>query len=117
MNQYLNEFFDLSPELLTLADRCEEQCRAVFGRIDDIAAYNEAKVLAAFGRHKISAAHLTGSNGYGYDDLGRDTLDKVFADVFEAEDALVRHTFVSGTHALGTVLLALLEPGDTMLPS
>lgn len=115
MNEYLTEFFDLSPELLTLADRCEEQCRAVFGRIDDIAAYNEAKVLAAFGRHKISAAHLTGSNGYGYDDLGRDTLDKVFADVFEAEDALVRHTFVSGTHALTVALFGVLRAGDRMV--
>lgn len=115
MNEYLTEFFDLSPELLTLADRCEEQCGAVFGRIDDIAAYNEAKVLAAFGWHKISAAHLTGSNGYGYDDLGRDTLDKVFADVFEAEDALVRHTFVSGTHALTVALFGVLRAGDKMV--
>ncbi len=115
MNQVLTEFFDLSPSLLQLADRCEEQCQAVFARIDEIAAYNEAKVLAAFGQHRISAAHLTGSNGYGYDDLGRDTLDKVFADVFGAEDALVRHTFVSGTHALTVALFGVLRAGDKMV--
>jgi cystathionine beta-lyase family protein involved in aluminum resistance len=115
MNEYLTEFFDLSPALLQLADQCEEQCRPVFQRIDGIAAYNEAKVLAAFGRHHISAAHLTGTNGYGYDDLGRDTLDKVFADVLGAEDALVRHTLVSGTHALTVALFGVLRAGDKMV--
>ena len=115
MNQYLSQLFPLSPELLTLADQCEEKIAPVFARIDDIAAYNEAKVLAAFNRHKISAAHLTGTNGYGYDDLGRDTLDQVFADVLGAEDALVRHTFVSGTHALTVALFGVLRTGDRMV--
>ena len=112
MNNDLTQFFDLPAGLLRQAEECEQLIRPVFERIDSIAAYNEAKVLAAFGRHKISAAHLTGSNGYGYDDLGRDTLDKVFADVMGTEDALVRHTFVSGTHALTVALFGVLRTGD-----
>ena len=115
MNQYLTGFFDLPENLLALADECEGLCAPVFRKIDEIAAYNEAKVLAAFGRHKVSAAHLTGSNGYGYDDLGRDTLDAIFAEVLGAEDALVRHTLVSGTHALTVALFGVLRPGDKMV--
>ena len=115
MNNDLTQFFDLPAGLLQQAEECEQLIRPVFERIDSIAAYNEAKVLAAFGRHKISAAHLTGSNGYGYDDLGRDTLDKVFADVMGTEDALVRHTFVSGTHALTVALFGVLRSGDRMV--
>ena len=115
MNNDLTQFFDLPAGLLWQAEECEQLIRPVFERIDSIAAYNEAKVLAAFGRHKISAAHLTGSNGYGYDDLGRDTLDKVFADVMGTEDALVRHTFVSGTHALTVALFGVLRAGDRMV--
>ena len=115
MNQYLSGFFDLPEPLLALADECEALCAPAFRKIDEIAAFNEAKVLAAFGRHKVSAAHLTGSNGYGYDDLGRDTLDQIFAEVFGAEDALVRHTLVSGTHALTVALFGVLRPGDKMV--
>ena len=115
MNQYLSGFFDLPESLLTLADECEALCAPVFRKIDETAAFNEAKVLAAFGRHKVSAAHLNGSNGYGYDDLGRDTLDQIFAEVLGAEDALVRHTLVSGTHALTVALFGVLRPGDKMV--
>lgn len=115
MNDQLTDFFDISPRLLEIAGRCEAQCRPVFERIDETAAYNEARVLAAFGRHRISAAHLTGTTGYGYDDLGRDALDKVFADALGAEDALVRHSFVSGTHALTVALFGVLRTGDTMV--
>lgn len=111
----LTQFFDLPADLLHQAEECEQLLQPVFKRIEDIAVYNEAKVLAAFGRHKISAAHLTGSNGYGYDDLGRDTLDKVYADVMGTEDALVRHTFVSGTHALTVALFGVLRTGDRMV--
>ncbi len=111
----LTQFFDLPADLLRQAEECEQLLQPVFKRIEEIAAYNEAKVLAAFGRHRISAAHLTGSNGYGYDDLGRDTLDKVFADVLGTEDALVRHTFVSGTHALTVALFGVLRTGDRMV--
>ena len=111
----LTQFFDLPADLLHQAEECEQLLQPVFKRIEEIAAYNEAKVLAAFGRHKISAAHLTGSNGYGYDDLGRDTLDRVYADVMGTEDALVRHTFVSGTHALTVALFGVLRTGDRMV--
>lgn len=93
--------YEFSPELIRLAEEAEKQCREVFRRIDGIAEYNEAKVLKAFTDHRVSAAHLVGTTGYGYDDMGRDTLDAVFAQALGAEDAIVRHNFVSGTHTDG----------------
>ena len=69
----------IQPETACAAEQAEEKCREVFRRIEDIAAYNEAKVLKAFTDHRVSAAHLVGTTGYGYDDMGRDTLDAVFA--------------------------------------
>ncbi len=107
--------YEFSPRLLSLADRAEEQCREVFRRIEDIAAYNEGKVLKAFTDHRVSAAHLLGTTGYGYDDMGRDTLDAVFAQAVGAEDALVRHNFVSGTHTLTVALFGVLRTGDTVV--
>lgn len=111
----MTNFFQIDPKLTELSKACEEECKDVFAKIDEIAAYNEAKVLSAFSKNRVSAAHLVGTTGYGYDDLGRDTLDKVFASAFDAEDALVRHNFVSGTHALTVALFGLLRPGDTLL--
>lgn len=111
----ISDFFELPPELLALSAECEGRCQPIFERIDSIAEYNEARVLAAFGRHRVSAAHLNGTTGYGYDDIGRDTLDKVFADALGAEDALVRHSFISGTHALTVALFGVLRPGDKMV--
>lgn len=86
-----------------------------FKEIDEICACNQAKVLKAFADFQVSEAHLGTTTGYGYDDLGRDTLDKIYAQVFGAEDALVRHTMISGTHALSTALFAVLRPGDVLL--
>jgi len=86
-----------------------------FKRIDEICQINTERVLKAFRDNKVSEAMLHGTTGYGYDDRGRDVLDRVFADVFGAEDALVRHTFVSGTHTLSTALFGVLRPGDTIL--
>ena len=112
MNQPLFEF---SPELLRMADAAEQSAAAAFARVDAVERHNGMKVLKAFVDHKISAAHLSGSTGYGYGDLGRDALDAVFAQTMGAEDALVRHTFVSGTHALAVALFGLLRPGDLLL--
>ena len=90
----------LSEALLLEALAAEEAVKENFQRADRVCFYNQQKVLSAFHEEKISEAHLHGSTGYGYGDMGRDSLDRVFARCLEAEDALVRHTIVSGTHAL-----------------
>lgn len=111
----MSEFFNIDKKIEEYSVRAEKEATESFGRIDEIAAYNTAKVLAAFSKNKVSEACFKGSTGYGYDDMGRDVLDKVYADIFRAEDALVRHNFVSGTHALTVALFGLLRTGDTLL--
>ncbi|MCD7859249.1 MAG: methionine gamma-lyase family protein [Firmicutes bacterium] len=86
-----------------------------FAAIDQTAEYNQTKVLAAFQKHRVSAACFTPSTGYGYDDLGRDTLEKVYAEIFHTEAALVRPQITCGTHALALALAANLLPGDELL--
>ena len=108
-------FFDIDERIIDLAGLAQDECRDQFGVIDDIAEYNGQKVLSAFIGNKVSESCMKGTTGYGYGDLGRDTLDKVFADALGAEDAVVRHTFVNGTHALSTALFGVLRTGDTML--
>ena len=95
----------------TALKRLEER----FRKIDQIAEYNQAKVLAAMQKHRVSAACFAATSGYGYDDLGRDTLEKVYADVFHTEAALVRPQITCGTHALTVALSANLLPGDELL--
>ncbi len=107
--------FEIDERILKLADKAEENCSAAFAEIDRIARINGEKVLRAFINNKVSAACMTGTTGYGYDDVGRDTLDKVYAEVMGAEDALVRHTFVSGTHALTCALFGVLRAGDKIV--
>ncbi len=111
----MNNFFDIDEKIKSLAEKSEEKCKEAFKKIDEVSAYNENKVLKAFADNRISASHLIGTTGYGYDDMGRDTLDKVFAQSFGAEDALVRHSFVSGTHALTVALFGVLRTGDTLV--
>ena len=108
-------FFQIDTRILALADQAESRCQPIFAAIDERAEYNAMKVLAAFSNHRVSETHFVGSTGYGYGDLGRDALDAVFAQIVGAEDALVRHNFVSGTHALTTALFGVLRPGDTLL--
>ena len=110
-----NPFFTFHPAISSLAQTALADCTATFQGLDDTADYNSQKVLAAFMHHRISETHLTGTTGYGYGDRGRDSLDAVFAQIMGAEDALVRHNFVSGTHAIVTALFGLLRPGDTIL--
>ncbi len=107
--------FEIDERIVKLAEKAEENCSAVFSETDRIARLNGEKVLKAFINNKVSAACMTGTTGYGYGDVGRDTLDKVYADVFGAEDALVRHTFVSGTHALTCALFGVLRAGDKLV--
>ncbi len=109
------DFFDIDPKLCETVKLAESDAREALAYADEIGEYNSQKVLAAFIKHRISDAHLKGTTGYGYDDRGRDDLDKLYATVLGCESALVRHTFVSGTHALATALFGVLRPGDIML--
>ncbi len=102
-------------DIKPLADTAEKKLAGQFAELDKICEKNTEKVLHAFHRFKVSEAMLHGSTGYGYDDRGRDVLDEIYADVFDCEDALVRHHFVSGTHVLATALYGVLRPGDTLL--
>lgn len=95
--------------------QCESELTDVFAKIDAVEAAGQAKVLAAFQQEGIALRHFAPTTGYGYDDIGRDALDRVFAASLEAEDALVRPQLTSGTHAIFMALSGLLEPGDTML--
>ncbi len=106
---------DIRPEIWALAEETEKTIRPVFDRIDETALHNTRKVMQAFQDNRVSDACFAGTTGYGYDDLGRETLDRIYAQVFGAEAALVRTGFVNGTHALTAAMYALVGPGDTIL--
>ena len=107
--------FGISEELIKLSEEVEEEIKPIFEKIQKVAECNSIKVLKAFQNNNISDMHFNQTTGYGYGDIGRDTCEKVFAEVLGAEDALVRGQFISGTHALTVTLFALLRPGDTLL--
>ena len=111
----MSDFFRIDPRIMQLAEQAEQIAAQKFAEIDANAAYNGEKVLSAFIKNRVSEPCFYGSTGYGYGDIGRETLDKVYAQVLDAEDALVRHTFVSGTHALSVALFGVLRPGDKLL--
>lgn len=114
-NTYIKENFGISEYVLNLTDKAEVKLSEQFKRVDEIAQINQLKVMKAFSDNRVSEAHFASTTGYGYDDLGRDTLDKIYAQIFDAEDALVRHNFVNGTHALSTMLFGVLRPGDLLV--
>ena len=99
----------------TLLTEAEKRCAPGFAAVDETENHNTARVLAAFRHHQVGVQHFAGTTGYGYDDAGRDTLERVFAEAFGAEDALVRPQIVSGTHALAIGFFGLLGPGDRLL--
>lgn len=109
------KFSDMKPQVFALAQEAENEIRPQFERIDRIAQQNTLKVMQAFQDNKVSDSCFAGTTGYGYDDVGREVLDKVYAQIFCTEAALVRIGFVNGTHALSTALFAMLKPGDTLL--
>ena len=111
----MKEFFKLNDKLLELDAKARELCMDTFNEIDRISMQNQHKVLAAFINNRVSEADLGISTGYGYGDRGRDNLEKVFAECMGAEDSLIRHNFVSGTHTLAVMLFGVLRPNDTML--
>lgn len=111
----MTEIFNIDPRLSELAEKAEKACAEEFARIDEIAKYNGEKVLKAFIDQSVSEPNLHGTTGYGYDDAGRDTLDRVYAQAFGTEDALVRFNFVNGTHTISTALYGILRPGDRLV--
>ena len=115
IEELLKKQFGIDPEIYKLSKKIEESIRHLFDYIDKVREYNQFKVLNAFQKNNISDSHFAGTTGYGYDDLGREALDAVYADVFNCEDALVRHNIISGTHALALCLYGVLRPGDTLL--
>lgn len=109
------EEYGIKNDILQMAKEVEKECQDTFEKIEQIEEYNSLKVLRAFQRNRISDIHFGSTTGYGYGDIGRDTIEKVFAEVLGAEDSLVRSQIISGTHALTVALFAMLRPGDTML--
>ena len=105
----------ISEKVMALAAQAQAGLRDQFDRIDSIAEENTRKVLAAFQKHRVAEAYFAGTTGYGYDDLGRDKLDEIFAELFGTEDALVRVQFVNGTHAISCALFGALKPGDILV--
>lgn len=115
MNHKINSLFNIDERIIKLAEKAEEKCTDVFRKIDECAEYNGAKLLKAFAENRVSEPCFYGSTGYGYGDVGREVIDKVYADIMETEDALVRHNFVSGTHALSVALFGVLRTGDKIV--
>ena len=103
---------DKIEKLISIA---EEQIKKQFEKIDKIAQKNSLKVLNAFQNNKVAEVHFQSTTGYGYGDIGRDTIEKIYCDIFKAEDSIVRSQFISGSHALTVTLFALLRPGDTFM--
>ena len=105
----------ISERVRALAAEAQASLRGQFDRIDAIAEENTQKVLTAFQKHRVAESYFAGTTGYGYDDIGRDKLDEIFAEIFGTEDALVRIGFVNGTHAITAALFGALRPGDVLV--
>ncbi len=105
----------ISEKIENLSNEVEEEIKEEFKKIENISTYNSLKVLKAFKDNNISEMHFNSTTGYGYGDIGRDTIEKVYSQIFKTEDALVRNQFISGTHALTVALFGMLRPNDTML--
>ena len=107
--------FGIKEEIIELSKKIEPELDVVFKKVDEIAEYNSLKVLSAFQKYNLSEMHFNGTTGYGYGDIGRDTIENIFTEIFKSEDSLVRTQLISGTHALSTAFFAILRPGDTLL--
>ena len=110
----MTDIMEHKMDIQELIDGSEKSLSKEFRKIDDIALYNQEKVLAAFQKNRVALRHFAPTTGYGYDDIGRDTLAKVFADAFSAESAIVSPLLANGSHAISTVLFGLLRPGDML---
>ena len=114
-NKFIKDNFGISDKTLKLVSEAEERIKEQFKHIENICEINQLRVMKAFADNRVSDSHFVATTGYGYDDLGRDTLDRVYADIMGAEDALVRHNFISGTHTISTALFAVLRPNDILV--
>ncbi len=115
INKFLKENYNFTDEFLTICQRADQRASEAYKRAEEVASFNSMRVLKAFSDNGVSEAHLGYTTGYGYDDLGRDTLDKIYAQVFGGEDAIVRHNIVNGTMAISSCLYGVLRPGDTLV--
>lgn len=115
MLEYMHSQFNIDYDLLRFCQNIENSLEDTFKQIDKITQYNQYKVLHAMQKNKLSDIHFAATTGYGYNDLGRDTLESIYADIFNTEDALVRPQLISGTHALYIALSGNLKPGDELL--
>lgn len=118
MNEQMKALYQemgISEEVYAYGEKVLEEIKPRFEEIDRVAEYNQCKVLKAMQEHRVSEACLLGTTGYGYNDLGRDTLEKVYASIFHTQDALVRPQITCGTHALALALFSNLRPGDELL--
>lgn len=111
----LTHKFGISEEVLSLIEKSEEAVSGLFSELDDVMAYNQYKVLDAFQKNTIRDMHFSWNTGYGYDDPGRDAIERVYADIFHTDAALVRPIIVNGTHALSLTLMGILRPGDELI--
>ena len=107
--------FGISKEIENLSIEVEKEIKPIFEKIDEISEKNSLKVLQAFQKNNLSETHLYSSTGYGIDEPGRNKIEQIYADIFKAEDAIVRTQLISGTHAIAVTLSGLLRPGDTMI--
>ena len=104
----------LNDKYIKLVNDSEKELSDIFSSIEENTFINSKKVLDAFHRDNISESDLNGTSGYGYNDIGRDKIERIFSYVLDSEDALVRTQIISGTHAISTALFAILRPGDTL---
>ena len=109
------ESFGIKKEVISLSSEVDELIKNEIEKVNEIASYNSLKVLSAFQINRVSDVHFNSTTGYGYGDIGRDTIESIYAEIFKSEDALVRSQFISGSHALTVALFAVLRPGDIML--
>lgn len=105
----------VNKDILNYVEDMEKNIKNELNMVDDIVFYNSMKVISAFNKENVSEYHFNSTTGYGYNDIGRDTIERVYSDIFKSEDALVRGQFISGTHALTVSLFGLLRPNDIML--
>ena len=111
----MDNVFGVSNYILDLSEKVQKEIEPVLKKIDEICSYNSLKVLEAFQKNRLCEAHFNSTTGYGYGDIGREAIEKIYSDIMGAEDSLVRSQFISGSHALTVTLFALLRPGDTLL--
>ena len=113
--EFLIENFNITPEVIDAINKAEDEVKDIFGSLDDIMAYNQYKVLRAFQENRVNHTHFSWNTGYGYNDAGRETIEKVYARVFNTDAAIVRPIIVNGTHALTLTLTGILRPGEELI--